>query len=217
MPEQALVKVKPEADSEIMAFHQDAVRLLEYATARVIATVEDLKPASDDLVIIRKVKKGMEDKRKEYLQPFQSHVKETNEAYKFLMEPIEQADKITVDKILAFDTEQKRIRQEQERINSLRMEAAQKEMKLNGEISESVNLVEVLPEAPKRVSTDMGSVRQRENWKCEVIDFALVPDQYKMINAGVVTPVVKASKGKITIPGIRIYLEKILASTPRNA
>jgi len=211
----SLVKVKPEADTEIMVFYNQALELRDYAEARIIATSDDLKPANDDLSIIRRVRKAMEARRKEYLSPFQDHVKETNEAYKTLMEPIEQADKITADKMLAFDREQKRIRQEQEEINRMRLEAAQKEMELKGEITESVGLIEVSREAPKRVSTDMGTSGQRDNWKWEVIDFALVPDEYKMINPAVLTPAAKSYKGTRAIPGVRIYNEPIIQMKTR--
>ena len=112
-----LVLTKPEADAEVMAFYKEALNTLEFAEKRVIRTAEDLKPATDDLAIIAKVKKGMESKRKEYLQPFQEHIKEVNEAYKRFMEPVESADKITREKILAFNAEQDRIRREQELIN----------------------------------------------------------------------------------------------------
>lgn len=212
----ALVKVNPQNDTEVMAFYNQALELQKYAELRIILCAADLKPATDGLSIISKVKKGMEERRKDYLLPFQEHIKETNEAFKALMLPIEQADKITRDKILAFGAEQERIQREQEEINRLRMEAAQKDAALhNGEISEPVGLVEVAPEAPRRISTEMGTVGQRDNWKYEVIDFKLVPDDYKMINAGILTPVVKASKGKITIPGIRIFNEPIIAVNVR--
>ena len=213
--ETAIMQIKPEEDIEVQNFYEQALKLAEYAKQRVITTVDDLKPATDDLSIIRKIKKALEEKRKEYLKPFQEHVQEINDAFKKLMEPILAADKIMADKMLAFDAEQKRIRQEQEEINRMRMEAAQKEMELKGEITEPVSLVEVLPEAPKRVSTDMGIAGQRDNWKWEVMDFALVPDDYKMINAGVLTPIVKASKGKISIPGIRIFNEPIIMVNAR--
>jgi len=211
----AIVRVKPEQDIEVQSFYDQALKLAEYAEARDIAIIEDLKPATDDLSIIARVKKALEAKRKEFIQPLQDHIKEINDAFKRLMEPIEIADKTTRSKILAFQQEQERIRREQEEVNRLRMEAAQKEMELKGELSELVSLVEVSPEAPKRVSTDMGTAGQRDNWKWEVVDFALVPDGYKMINSGVLTPVVKASKGKITIPGIRIYNEPIIAVNAR--
>jgi len=211
----AIVRVKPEQDIEVRSFYDQAVSLLDYADQRVITTVDDLKPATDDLSIIAKVKKALEEKRKGYLNPLQEHIKEINETFKALLGPIEQADKVTRHKILAFQQEQERIRREQEEVNRLRMEAAQKEMALKGELTEPVDLVEVAPEAPKRVSTGMGAIGQRDNWKWEVMDFALVPDEYKVINAGVLTPIVKASKGKITIPGIRIYNEPIIAVNAR--
>lgn len=207
----ALVQVKPELNLEVKAFYDEAIKLQEYANARVIITAEDLKPATNDLSIIAKVKKAFEEKRKEYVKPLQDYVKEVNEAFKTLMLPIEQADSITRNKILAYQKEQERIRQEQEEINRMRLEAAQKEMELKGELTESVDLVKVATEAPTRIHTDMGTVGQRDNWKWEVMDFALVPNEYKMINSGILTPVIKASKGKIIIPGIRIFNKPIIA------
>ena len=76
-----LVKASPQNDTEVIAFYNEALELLRYAESRVIATAEDLKPATDDLSIIAKVKKGMEEKRKDYLRPFQDHIKETNAAF----------------------------------------------------------------------------------------------------------------------------------------
>lgn len=209
-PQAALTLIQPKLDPQVVAFYNEAVKLKEYAEARVITTISDLKPANDDLNIIRRLKKAMEARRKEYLAPFQDHVKEVNEAYKNLMQPVDIADKITTDKMLTFNREQDRIRREQEEINRLREQAAQKQKELTGEIAE-VEVVEVVTEAPKHISTEMGSTGVREIWKWELTDFSLVPDDYKMINAGVLTPVVKASKGKIKIAGIRIYNDPILA------
>ncbi len=196
-----------------MALYTEALKALRYAEARVIATVEDLKPAGDDLILIRNFKKAMEEKRKGYLQPFQEHVKEVNEAYKRLMEPIEAADKITGDKILAFNAEQTRIRAEQERINNLRMEAAKAEMRLKGEITESIDLVEVIPEVSKRIVTELGSSITTKVWKFEVTDFSLLPDRFKIENATLIGKVVRA--GEREIPGVKIWSEDILRITAR--
>jgi len=67
----------------------------------------------------------------------------------------------------------------------------------------------------KRVQTDLGIAGQRDNWKYEVIDINLVPREYLMINASMLTPIVKASKGKIVIPGIRVFNEPIIAINTR--
>jgi len=209
----ALIKINPRIDNEVLSFHNEALKLQEYAEARVIATAGDLKPATDDLSIIARVKKALEEKRKEYVKPLQEHVKEINETFKSLMGPIEQADTVTREKILAFQSKQKLIREEQEKINKLRLEAAQREKELKGEVSEPVELVEVIPEASKRTRTDMGLASTFKVRKWEVIDFSLVPDDMKMIDTGKVTKLVKAGIGAIA--GIRIWEEDSLRVTPQ--
>jgi hypothetical protein len=208
--------VKPQENTEVMAFYNEALSLQEYAEARVIVTAEDLKPATDDLTIIANVKKGMEGKRKEYVVPLQGQVIEINDAFKTLMAPIEQADRTTRRKILEFQTEQERIRKEQEEINHLKMEVAEKEMKLNGELSESVGLVEVVPEVPTTVRTDMGMQGQRANWKYEVFDFDLLPREYKMVDGAQLSAIAKRHHDQKQILGVRFYNEPIIAVRPKQ-
>jgi len=205
----AVIKTAPSEDVAVMALYHESLGLLRYAELRVITIIEQLKPAAEDLALIRKLRKTLEWTKKEWTGPIREKLDAVNAAFKILLEPIEQADKITSDKMLAFDREQQRIRQEQENINRLREEAAQKQKELTGEITE-VERVEVAPEAPHRIFTEVGTAGQRENWKWQVVDINLVPREYLMINAGMLTPVVKASKGRITIPGVRIYNEPIL-------
>ena len=88
-------------------------------------------------------------------------------------------------------------------------------MKLTGELTKSVNLVEVLPPVPTRTQTDMGTAGMRDNWKWEEIDKNLIPREYLMVNAGMLTPIVKASKGRVVIPGIRIFNQPIIAVTTK--
>ena len=205
------IVLRPGEDIEAHGYFGEAMKFLEDAERRVITTVEDLKMATDDLSLISKLKTVMENKRKSLLEPLKFQSDAIRATYDYLMVPILQAGSLTREKMLSFDAEQKRIRREQEEINRQKAELAVREAALKGHAVEPIELVEVTPEAPKRVQTDMGTVGQSANWKWEVVDFALVPDGYKMINAGVLTPVVKASKGKITIPGIRIYNEPIIA------
>lgn len=209
------VVLRPGEDIDVHSYFEEALKLLDYAEGRVITTAEDIKPATDDLSLIAKLKKAMEAKKREYLDPLKAKAEAIRETYSTLMDPVIRADKITKDKILAFQQEQERKRQEQEEINRLRIVAAQKEMELKGELTESVDLVEVAPEAPKRVSTDIGSTGQRDNWKWEVVDFSLVTDEYKMINPAILTPAAKSYKDTRTIPGIRIFNEPIIAVNTR--
>jgi len=206
------IALRPGEDMAAHDYHAQSLEILEYATKRTVTTIDDYNGCTPDLTIISKLKMAMESKKKEYLDPLNTQIKAIRDTYDYLMEPVLKAEKITKDKMLAYTMEQQRIRREQEEINRFRMEAAKKEMELKGELSESVNLVEVVPEAPHITKTEMGTTGQRDNWKWEVIDFALVPDEFKMINAAMLTPTVKSYKDQRTIPGVRIYNEPIIAT-----
>jgi len=209
MAENSLALIKPQEDTVLLAIYQEAIALRNFAEARVIATNDDLSPANDDLAVIARVKKGMEAKRKDYLKPFQDHIKDVNDAYKTFMEPIEQADKITRDKILTFRAEQERKRREAEAIEAEKTELARREAELTGgEITVDLTPV-VKPEAvPDRIRGELGSSGKITIWKFEVIDFSLLPDRFKMENATLIGKVVRA--GEREIPGVRIWGEDSL-------
>lgn len=210
MTETNLTLVNPNTDLEVLRFLAESNQLRDFAEARVIATNDDLKPATDDLAIISKVKKAMEAKRKDYLQPFQEHIKEVNEAYKILMTPIEQADKITRDKMTAFIAEQNRKRQAAEAIEAEKLALARREAELKGgEITVDLSPVAKPEAAPERVTTDMGSAGLKDHWVFEVTDFALLPDEYKMVDAVKLGKVVRA--GLHTISGVKIENKPVLA------
>jgi len=212
-PETA-ISLRPGEDVEVRDYYHEGVRLLDYANARVIATLEDNKVANDDLSVISKLKKAMEAKKKDYLSPLKEQMDAIRVTYDSLMGPVLEADRITREKMLAWDNEQRRIRAEQEEINRLRLEAAQKEAALNdGEITESVNLVEVMPEPAKSVSTEMGSSGIAQVKKWEVENLELVPREYLIIDSAKIGKVVRA--GIPSIPGIRIWSESSIRNTAR--
>jgi len=201
-------------DIEVHGYFEEARGLLKFAKERVIVAIGDAKAATDDLSIIAKLKKTMEAKRKEYLSPLKEQVDAINETYKTLMEPVLEADKITRDKVLAYQQEQARIRAEQEEINRKRMEAAEAEMKLKGELSESVNLVEVIPEA-KKVSTDMGSTGMVSHWTYEIVDESVIPREYLVVDTAMLTAIAKKHHDSKPVAGVRFYNNPIIAVRAR--
>ena len=211
--ETALIQIRPDTDEKVVSLYQEAVKLQQYAEARVIQSDGDIKVATDDLSIIAKFKKAIEEKRKEYVGPINEHLKAVNKVFQDFTAPLTEADSITRQKILVYRKEQERIRQEQERINALRLEAARAEMELKGELAESVGIVEVKPEQPKHYRTETGTLGTVPIKKWEDVDFKLVPDEYKIIDATKVGKVVRA--GVPSIPGIRIWEEETLRITPK--
>jgi hypothetical protein len=210
----ATIQVKPSTDPRVTALYTEGVKLALYAESRTITSSADVESATRDLVIIAGVKKAIEERRQEYVGPINDHLRTVNNAFKAFTEPLVQADTITHKKVLDYMTEQKRIKQEQERINQLRLEAAQAEMKLTGELSEPVNMVEVAPPPQTRFNTDTGTLGTAKIKKWELTDISQVPIEYLMIDATRVGKVVRA--GIPSIPGIRIWEEESLRVTSRK-
>lgn len=208
----AVIHIAPSIDPRIIALYEEGVSLQRYAEARIIQADSDIKVATDDLSIIARLKKAIEEKRKEYTGPINEHLHNMNDAFKRFLEPIQQADSITRQKISAYRQEQERIRVEQERINQLRMEAAQAEMKLKDELTEPVNIIPVVPALPPRYGTDSGTLGTARLWKFEIDDFSLLPDAYKVPDMIKIRKVVIAG---VSIPGVRSWKEETLRVTPR--
>jgi len=209
-PETALA-LRPGEDIEAMDWHEEAIRLCTYAEGRVIKTLDDAKIATNDLSVISRLKRAMESKRKEKLAPAQAEVKAIQETYNYLMTPILEAEKITKAKQTAFLQEQDRRRREQEEINRKRLEAAQAEMDLKGELSEPVNLVEV-QQAPERIRSELGSSGLTDHWIFEVVDFAQVPDTYKVIDSVTLGQIAKKYHDSKPVPGIKFINQPYLAT-----
>ena len=209
-PVSTLALTHPDQDDLLIAFRDQALGLKQYAHDLVITTVDDLKPATDSLAIISKLKKAFDEKRKEYLQPFKEHIEAVNEAFKMLMEPILAADTMTRKKMFDFHVAQELIRRKQEESNRLKIEAAEAEMGLKGELSEPVNRIEVTKEAPKAVRTELGTAWMTDCWKYEVVDFALLPDEYKSVNTTLLNATTKANHDKKPVPGVRFYNEPFI-------
>lgn len=205
------VALRPGEDVEVIAFYEQSLKIKEYAKKRVIAKVEDLELATEDLTIIGTVMNELQSKRKDYVKPHQDLVKEFNEAFKILMEPIVTADTITRDKMLAFNREQEKLRQEQEAINQAKQELAEREAALNGQEVEPVDLVEVSREVPTTIKTGIGNAGMTDHWVYEVFDFALLSDDYKLEDTVTLNSIAKKNHDKKPIPGVRFFNKPYIA------
>ncbi len=205
-PETA-VALRPGEDMEARDHHAEGLKALAFAEARVIATLEDNQKASDDLVLIGKLRKQMDTKRKVKLEPLKVEAAAIRATYDYLMTPILDAENITKGKMLAYDKEQRRVRAEQEDINRKRMEAAQAEMKLTGELSEPVSMVEVSSLPTKSTRSALGVSSVTDCWKYKIINLDLVPDAYKIIDHAMLNTIAKKHQDKKPVAGVEFYNE----------
>ncbi len=210
----AIIQVRPAGDLAVSQLQAEADKLLSYAQSRLIATDADLKPAVDDLSLIAKVKKALTEKKAEYVKPVKMHLDSITAVFQSILVPLDAADKLNRQKVQDYRAEQVRRQAEAEAINREKLELARREEALNGEHTVDLTPIEV-PAPVVRVSTEMGTTSTMKVYKWQVVDFALVPNGYKVIDAGKVGAVVKASKGTITIPGIRVWSEDTLKVSTR--
>lgn len=209
------VRVRPEEDADVVILREEIIGLQRYADARVISCVDAIKGATDDLTVMSRLKKALEEKRKEYVGPLNEHVKVINSMFKSLSDPLEQADRTTRGKILAYNRKLEDDRLAAERAAQLEKEAAEIKARLAGEPPpDTTDIKTVETQAPvSKVYRDTGSLGMMMVRKWEVFDLSKVPLDYLMIDAAKVGKVVKA--GVPSIPGIRIWLEESLRITTK--
>lgn len=105
-------------------------------------------------------------------------------------------------------------REEQERQRAIALEEAAA-LEAQGEQALAESVVEqaiampapVIPIAPTAPKVD--GISYRSVWRHEVVDVALVPREYLVIDEAKIAAVVRATKGTLPIPGVRVYEEQI--------
>lgn len=213
----AVIAIAPEVDERVLSLYDEGVKLHNFALSRVIKSDTDMVPATEDLALIARLKRAIEEKRKEYADPIRNHLDAVNSAFKNFMAPLLQADELNREKLKAYKTEVERRQREAEEINRQKLELARREAELSGTGEFTVDLTPVaVPEAQKRVHTDLGSTSTMKTYKWEVVDLSQVPKEYLIVNAVLVGNVVRASKGSISIAGIRIYAEDTIRVNTRS-
>ncbi len=195
-------------DLMVKQFYADSQALLQMVRDMEVKTVDDFHLAQNRMGGIYSLKKELETQRTSRTKPLQSQLKQINDSFKILTEPIQEADTICQGKVMAYKREQDRLRAEAEAINRMKVEAAEREAKLHEKPVEDVQLVAPIAVAPDRVLTDSGAdINTRKIKKWRVIDQAKVPEEYKIIDNGRVTKAVKGGIGEI--PGIEIYIDEV--------
>jgi len=112
----------------------------------------------------------------------------------------------------------KRIEEEREK---LRLQAAENQKRVEeatdmaideaAKAEAAMTPAPVVPEAPKTEGLSM-----RDNWCFEVVDPMIVPRSYLMIDEAKLGKVVRALKGQISIPGVRIFNKPYMAGVGKR-
>jgi len=201
---------KPTTD--LFNLYQEAASLHRVAKARTITTNEDLKPATDDLAIIATCKKAMFARKTELVGPLKAKLDLVNQAFNDIMFPVMEADRLTRGQVNDFGNEQRRKAAEAQRIEDEKLRLAKEEADLTGtgEHTQELGTAQVPPPVPERTRTDLGTLGGRANWKARIVDFKLLPDEYKLPNEALLNSFARSTKGTRPIPGVEFYDDHVV-------
>ena len=162
------------------------------------------------------VKPKLPKKKVEMVKPIRAYLEKVGDGFKTMLAPFTEADQINRRLILDWNAEQDRKASEAQEIEDAKLELAQREAAFTGtgEHTQELDTIEIPPEAPKIIRTEMGTVSGRVTWKFEVTDFALLPDEYKLPNEQLLRSFANSTKGSREIPGVRIFSEGGLTVRP---
>ena len=166
--------------------------------------------AAAGLAQLRTFMKQTEENRKELVKPLNDHVKFINGRFETLLRPIKEAENYLELQIRKY---RQRIedarRKEQDRLQRLQ-ERREERAEAAGKPSPIPEVIAPLVTGNiKTVETVNGKVSFRTDWKAEIVDEAKLPREYLMPDVIKINAVVKAQRGTIQIPGVRIYTEEV--------
>jgi hypothetical protein len=210
----------------VEAVRQEIAPIVEQAKSLEILTAEHFEDASRFLKSVKTAQKVAS----EFFAPMK---KKAHDAWKAIkakenetLAPLSEAEAMLKRKMLSYNREQEAIRREEQRKLQAKADAdARKERERLEKLAASrktpekqeeyreaaaaivAPVVEVAPVVPKVKGQTI-----RKTWKAEVVDVALVPREYMVVNQKALDAIARSTKGAITIPGVKFVATEQMAS-----
>ena len=211
-------------ETALKKFETEVVGFPEQAKLIIVHDSQTLEQANEFYNVVKAMMKEI----KGFFKPLKIKAKEAHQGLvdkeRELLDPLEQAANITKPQISSYLDELDRLRREadekvreeerkRERLKEEKLKAAIAAQS-SGDLEKVEEIInEEIPAAkpfiPVPSSPKLEGMSIREIWKYRVINIKLVPLPYLMINSVKVGSLVRATKGKVRIPGIETYSEKV--------
>ena len=207
--------VNPTDEVKVVGFKNDVQKIQAYITSMVVDSPDKVKTITNDLASVMTLKNAIDEERKKYTQPLNTHKNFINSFFHTLTDPLDDITKSGKQKIKDYTMEQTRAREYEEvkaRAAALAMAAAATPIEqidsATGEITTAPAPLPIV-NAPEDVQTkfraELATSSQKMVAKCKVIDFNLLPDRFKMTNEKKLNNAVK--DGERAISGVEIWEE----------
>lgn len=165
-----------------------------------ITNADEYTNAGDVLKQVQMKLKRIDEKRKEYTQPMDQAKKRIMDDFKQVTQPLEEFIATVKGKMLDwYREEQKRLKEEQDRIDREALARAKKK---------NIDQVEV-PVVTNQNKTQYGNIATvtvRKVWTYKVTNPEQVPREYLILDEKKIKEEIKT--GKRVIPGLKIYQEE---------
>lgn len=208
---------------------QETKSLKDQANEMVIKTQEQYEGTGNFLKAVKALQKQIKETFDPIVDAAYKTHREATQKRKEHMDPTIEAEKIVKNKLVTYDTEQERIRKEQQdkldrqakaeeerkkkaldaRIEKAKLEGKTDKVEALQEKKEEV--VVVAPVLAPRAETPKG-ISYKTVYYVEIEDFAKLSDDYKLPNMTMLNKMAQAGKDNLKIPGVIIKSRKEVAS-----
>jgi hypothetical protein len=213
-----------EKNPAVVAVTTEIATLESFAQSYAVATVEQFNAGAGELARVKGMQKKLEETRTSITGPINDGLSRINAFFKAPAARLKAIEDKIKGALVRFDDEQRRIAREEQakadekaRKEREAIEERARKAEASGKVERAAELQQraaavvapVITREPPRVA----GLSLREAWKFEVTDPAKVPREYLMVDEVKIRKIVMALKGDANIPGVRVYSEKVAASS----
>ncbi len=205
MSNEAISLVPWEKDKDRAAAEEsEAKDALKELPGLVIDTQEDLGFAAELLAEAKGKTKALEEMRDSVVKPMNTALKNLRSWFKPALDALGQYERGLKTKIA--EAHAKKHARQQEALKAAAVAS------MAGDTETAAVAME---EATEQDFEPVKGLSMRHTWDCEVIDLDEVPREYMMMDVTKVKAVIRAHKGDVTIPGIRVIRNTSVASASK--
>lgn len=222
-PEAArIIDVTPEEEVK-----QEALTMPDRAKSIAIITAEDYTAAGEFLLGIKAVRKRIDETFDPIIDKAHQAHKEALAQKKKVEAPLIEAEGIIKPKIAEYNSEQERIRKEEERRLAEVARKEEEERRLAeaeaaekaGDIAEAQAILDepvyVPPVVVQKTTPKVSGIAMTTVWRFRITNEKKIPREYLSVDTVKIGGVVRALKDKCSIPGIQVYPEQSVRSGSR--
>lgn len=211
-----LIEVK---DLDPTPVEQKVAQFLKEAHALEIKENDDYQYAAEILMQEKTVYKFVENFYKPTKDAMNTAKAELMKNIRAHTEPLDLAEGIIKKKMGFWDEVQEEKRIKEERRILAELETKEEDRRLDEAVEtgdESILEEPIIVPMPRVQGTPkVKGISYRDNYKCKLVDIAKVPLAYLMFNKEKAEKMANATKGTISIEGVKIWKEKIIAARSR--